>query len=80
MEHECEGDTSYNWYARYCYQRTGTETGGLGNKRTSGDHRNCTIIKICQNIEKSPGDVRRIAVIHNERPSVDANVENSQRS
>ena len=37
-------------------------TGGLGNKRTSGDHLNYCIIEIGQNTEKSPGDLRRLAV------------------
>ena len=37
-------------------------TRGLGNKRTSGDHPNDSIIKIGQNAEKSPGDLRRLAV------------------
>ncbi len=36
-------------------------TGGLGNKRTSGDHPNHSIIKIGQNTEKSSGDLRRLA-------------------
>ena len=39
-----------------------TGTGRLGNKRTNGDHPNCSIIKIGQNTEKSPGDLRRLAV------------------
>ena len=37
-------------------------TGGHGNKRTSGDHPNYCIIEINQNAEKSPGDLRRLAV------------------
>ena len=37
-----------------------TGTGGLGNK--SGDHPNYSIIKIGQNTEESPGDLRRVAV------------------
>ena len=48
--------------ARYSHQRIGTETVGLGNKRTSGDHPNDSIIKIGQNTEKSPGDLRKLAV------------------
>ena len=42
--------------------RVDNETGGLGNKRTSGDHINNSIIKIGQNTEKSPVDLRRFAV------------------
>ena len=44
------------------HQRTGASTGGLGNKRTSGDHPNYCIVKIGQNTEKSPGDLGRVAV------------------
>ena len=36
--------------------------GGLGNKRTSGDHPNYSIIEIDQITEKSPGDLKRLAV------------------
>ena len=36
-------------------------TGGLGNK-TNGDHLNNYIIKNDKNTEKSPGDLRRLAV------------------
>ena len=32
------------------------ETGGLGNKRMSGDHLKYRIVEIGQNAEKSPGD------------------------
>ena len=37
-------------------------TGGLGNKRSSGEHPNYYIIEDGQNTEKSPGDLRRFAV------------------
>ena len=40
----------------------GTNTGELGNKRTSGDHPNYSKAKIGQNTEKSPVDLRRLAV------------------
>ena len=41
----------------------GTVTkGGLGSWRTSGDHLNDSIIEDGQNTEKSPGDLRRVAV------------------
>ena len=39
-EHESNGDTKCNLYARYCHQRIGKGTGGLGNKRMSGDQPN----------------------------------------
>ena len=57
MEYESDGDTNRNCCARYSHQRVGKGTGGLGNKRTSGDHPNYGIIKISQNTEKSPGDL-----------------------
>ena len=37
-------------------------TGGLINMKTRGDHPVYSFIKICQNTEKSPGDLRRLAV------------------
>ena len=43
------------------------ETGGIGNKRTSGDHPNYSFIKIGRNTKKSPGDLSG-------KPSVNADV------
>ena len=63
MEHEGDDFTNCNWRARYSQQRIGSGTGGLRNKRTSGDHPNYCIIEIGQNTEKSPGDLRRLTVI-----------------
>ena len=37
-------------------------TGGLGSWRTSGDYPNYSITENGQNTEKSPGDLRRLAV------------------
>ena len=59
MEHEIDGDASCNWRARYSQERISTETGGLGNKRTSGDYPNNSIVKIGQNTEENPGVLRR---------------------
>ena len=36
--------------------------GTVRNKRMGGDHLNDSIIKISQNTEKNPGDLRRLAV------------------
>ena len=52
------------------HQRIIIGTGGLGNKRTSGDHPNHYTFEIGQNTEKSPGDL-------SERPSANANVKSS---
>ena len=62
MEHESNGDTNCNWCTWYSHQRTDNGTGGLGNKRMSRYHPNNSIIKISQNTEKSPGNLRRLAI------------------
>ena len=38
--------------------------GGLGNKKTNRDHPNYSIVEIGQNIENSPGDLRKFALNH----------------
>ena len=62
MEHGSYNDTNCNWYAWYSNQKISTGTAGLGNKSTSGDCLNYTIVEIGQNTEKSPGDLKRLAV------------------
>ena len=80
MEHEGDGDTNCNWRARYSHQRTGTGTEGFGNKRTSGDHPNNSIVEIGQNTEKCPGDLRKLAVTQTlaKKKSANAGGKNSQ--
>ena len=65
MKNESDGDIDCNWRARYSHERIDTGTGGLGNKRTNGDHPNNCIVEIGQNTKKSPGDLRRLAVTKN---------------
>ena len=62
MEHE--GDNYTNCDRCFCYSnyRIIKRIGGLGTWRTSGDHPNYSIIENGQNTEKSPGDLRRLAV------------------
>ena len=62
MKRESDNYTSCNWCSWYSHQRIKKETGGLGNKRKSGDYPNFCIIEIGQNTEKSPEDLRRLAV------------------
>ena len=62
MEHENDSDSNCNSCVRYNHQRDGTETRRFGQKGTSGDHPNYSIIKIGQNTEKDPGNLRRLAV------------------
>ena len=63
MEHESGCDTNRNWHARYSHQMIGRGTGVFGNKRSSEDHPNYSIVEIVQNTEKSP-ELEEIAVTH----------------
>ena len=56
-----EGNTNSNWCTRNNPQRLDKGTGRLSNQRTSGDYPDYSI-KIGQNTEKSPGDLKRLAV------------------
>ena len=46
MELESDSDTNCNWCVRYSHHRIGSGSGGLGNKRTCGDHPNYRIAVI----------------------------------
>ena len=59
MEHECGNYINRDWC---CHQRIIKGTKGIGGWRTSGDYPNYSIIENSQNIEKSPGDLGRLAV------------------
>ena len=60
MGRERDCDSNYNWRALYSHKKINAGTGGLKNKRTSGDHPNNSIV---ENTKKSPEDLRRLAVI-----------------
>ena len=62
MEYDGDNYTNCDWCIWYSNERISKGTGGLGSWRTSGDHPNDNIIENGQNIEKSPGDLRRLAV------------------
>ena len=47
-----------------CSVMISTETGEIGNKRTSGDYPNYSIIENGQNTEKRPEDLRKLAITH----------------
>ena len=70
MDHESDGDTNCNWSTRYSHHGISTGTGGLENKRTTGDHPNYGIVEIGQNTEKSPGDLRRLAGVKTSQMSI----------
>ena len=80
MEHEDDNYTNPDWCFWYSHQRIIKGTGGLGNKRTSGHNPHYYIIENGQNSEKSPGDLRRLAVTRTpvKRPSANTDVKNSQ--
>ena len=44
MEHVSDDDTNCNSYAWYNHWRIDKRTGGLGNKRTCGDHPNECVV------------------------------------
>ena len=69
MEYEGDSDTDCNWCTWNNPQRISKGTGRFGNKRTSGDYPNYTDIKIGLNTEKSPGHLKRFAVIQSPRKS-----------
>ena len=64
IEHESDDDTNCKCRTWYSHQRIGTGTGGLGNKKTNGDHPNYSMVDNSQNTKKSPADLRRIAITH----------------
>ena len=63
MEHQSDGDTNVNWCFWYDHHGNGVRIGGIGNKRTTTDHPDYGIVKIGQNTEQSPRDLRKLAVI-----------------
>ena len=62
MKQEGDCDTSCNWCTWNNPQRLNKGAGRSGNQRTSQDHPKYSIFKISQNMEKSLGDLRRLAV------------------
>ena len=65
MEHDGDTYTNFDWCFCYSNYRITKGTGGLGGRRMSGHHPNYYIIEIGQNTEKSPGDLRELAVTQN---------------
>ena len=61
MENKGDGVTICYWCTWNNHQRVGKGTGRLGNKRTSRDNSDNTVIKMGKNTEKCPGDLRRLA-------------------
>ena len=85
MEHEDDSDTNCGRCTWDDLQRISKGNGGLRNKRTSRVHPDYSIIKIGQNTEKSPGDLRKLSVSQTPantgvKPSANTGVKNSQRN
>ena len=62
VEHESDDRTNYDWCFWHNNKRNIKRPGVLRSWRTGRDYPNNSIIKIGQNTEKSPGDLRRLAV------------------
>ena len=62
MEHASDNHTNCNLCVWNSNQRITKGTGGLGSLWTSGDHPNYYIIENGLNTEKSPENLRRLAV------------------
>ena len=62
MEYQGDNSTNCDWCFWYSIKRIFKRTGGLESWPTSGDHPKDSSIENDQNTEKSPGDLRRLAV------------------
>ena len=62
MEHEGDGDINCSWCTWNGPQELGKETRRIGDQKRNLNHPSYSIAKIGQNIKKSPGDLRRLAV------------------
>ena len=60
-----DSDISSDWCTRNNPQRLGKGILRLGNKWTSGNHPVYCIVKIGQNTEKTPQDLKRLAFTQN---------------
>ena len=62
MEHETDNYINCDWSFWSTNKRVTKGTGRHASWMTSGDHPNYNIIENGQNTEKSPGNLRRLAV------------------
>ena len=63
VEHESDSDTNWSWCTQNSSQRLGKEIRETGNHRKNQDHTDNSTVKISKNTQKSPGHLRRLAVI-----------------
>ena len=64
MEYEGDNYTNCDWCFWHGNERITKGPGRFGSWRPNGDHPNNSIIENGQNTEKSPGDLRRLAVTY----------------
>ena len=57
-----DADTNCSWCSWNGLQRIEKGTGGVENQRKNRDYPDHSIVKIGQNAEKCPGDMRKLAV------------------
>ena len=69
-EHESDSDTNCTC-SQYSQQRIGTRIEVLENKRASFDLPNYGFVKIGQNTEKSPGDLKKLVVTQTPVKTID---------
>ena len=62
MEYGDNGDIKGNWYAWNYLQRLDKGAKKDGNQSRRGDHPNYSITEIGQNTEKSPRDLKGLAI------------------
>ena len=63
MEHESDGDANCKWRTWNSSEKLGKEAGRVRNQWTNRDNPNYSIDEFGQNTEKSPGDLRRLAIV-----------------
>ena len=61
-EHEGYSETNFSWHSCNSHQRLEKGSKRIGNHRKNQDHSEYSIVEINQNIQKSPGDMRRFIV------------------
>ena len=52
MEHECDGDTDFNWCARYNHQGIHTGMGELVNKGMYGNYQTTALLRPARILKK----------------------------
>ena len=63
MELKGDGNTNCSWCTWNGPQKLGKGTGRIGNQRKNRDQQDYRFVEIGQDTEKSPGNLRRLAVI-----------------